>query len=126
MAQGEVRNYAVNARSTDTHGRVMCNVRNHHFVIDGPVQNGCPGEEVTPAELFLTGIAACGVELLQAFAKADRVPLRGVKVEIDGVLDRGNPVRSDLSVLNSVHLRFQLAGVTEAQGAALIDRFKNR
>ena len=126
MAQSEVRNYAVNARSTDTHGRVMCNVRNHHFVIDGPVQNGCPGEEVTPAELFLTGIAACGVELLQSFAKADEVPLRGVRVEIDGTLDRGNPVRSDLSVLNSVHLRFSLRGVTEAQGAALIQRFKNR
>ena len=126
MAQGEVRNYAVNARSTDTHGRVMCNVRNHHFVIDGPVQNGCPGEEVTPAELFLTGIAACGVELVQSFAKADGVSLAGIKVEIDGMLDRGNPVRSDLSVLNSVHLRFQLAGVTEAQGAALIDRFKKR
>ena len=126
MAQGEVRNYAVNARSTDTHGRVMCNVRNHHFVIDGPVQNGCPGEEVTPAELFLTGIAACGVELLQSFAKAEQVPLSGVRVEIDGTLDRGNPVRSDLSVLNSVHLRFNLRGVTEAQGAALIQRFKNR
>jgi uncharacterized OsmC-like protein len=126
MAQGEVRNYAVKARSTDTHGRVMCSVRNHHFVIDGPVQNGCPGEEVTPAELFLTGIAACGVELIQAFAKSDQVPLAGVKVEIDGVLDRGNPVRSDLSVLNSVHLRFQFAGVTAAQGAALIDRFKKR
>ncbi|OGA04257.1 MAG: hypothetical protein A2W68_03565 [Betaproteobacteria bacterium RIFCSPLOWO2_02_64_14] len=95
-------------------------------MIDGPVQNGCPGEEVTPAELFLSGIAACGVELLQSFAKADQVPLRGVSVEIDGTLDRGNPVRSDLSVLNSVHLRFNLRGVTEAQGAALIQRFKNR
>jgi len=126
MAQGEVRNYAVNARSTDTHGRVMCNVRNHHFVIDGPVQNGCPGEEVTPAELFLTGIAACGVELVQSFARADQVPLSGVRVEIDGVLDRGNPVRGDLSVLNSVHLRFHLGGVTQAQATALIDRFKNR
>jgi uncharacterized OsmC-like protein len=126
MTQGEVRNYAVNARSTDAHGRVLCNVRNHHFVVDGPVQNGCPGEEVTPAELFLTGIAACGVELLQSFARAEQVPLRGVSVEIDGMLDRGNPVRSDLSVLNSVHLRFSLRGVTEAQGAALIQRFKNR
>lgn len=126
MAQAEVRNYAVNARSTDTHGRVLCSVRNHHFVIDGPVQNGCPGEEVTPAELFLTGIAACGVELLQSFAKAEQVPLTGVRVEIDGTLDRGNPVRTDLSVLNSMHLRFNLAGVTAAQGAALIDRFKKR
>lgn len=126
MAQGEVRNYAVRARSTDTFGRVLCNVRNHHFVVDGPAQNGAPGEEVTPAELFLTGIAACGVELVQSFARADQVPLRGVNVDISGTLDRGNPVRTDVSVLNSVHLRFSLQGVTEAQGAALIDKFKGR
>lgn len=121
-----VRSYEVRARSTPTFGRVQCSARNHHFIVDGPVQNGCPGEEVTPAELFLTGIAACGVELLQSFAKADQVPLRGVHVEIDGTLDRGNPVRSDLSVLNSVHLRFKLSGVTPGQGAALMDRFKKR
>jgi uncharacterized OsmC-like protein len=126
MAQGEVRNYGVHARSTDTFGRVLCNVRNHHFIVDGPVQNGAPGEEVTPAELFLTGIAACGVELLQSFARADGIPLKSANVDIAGTLDRGNPVRSDVSVLNSVHLRFALKGVTEAQGAALIDRFKGR
>ena len=126
MTQGEIRNYAVRARSTDTFGRVLCNVRNHHFIVDGPVQNGAPGEEVTPAELFLTGIAACGVELLQSFAKAEQIPLRGVKVNISGMLDRGNPVRKDLSVMNSVHLRFELSGVTEAQGSLLIDRFKGR
>jgi uncharacterized OsmC-like protein len=126
MTQGEVRSYAVHARSTDTFGRVLCNVRNHHFVIDGPVQNGAPGEEVTPAELFLTGIAACGVELLQSFAKAEQIPLRGVNVDISGTLDRGSPVRQDVSVMNSVHLRFELKGVTEAQSALLIDKFKSR
>ena len=126
MTQSEARSYTVNARSTDTFGRVLCNTRNHHFVVDGPVQNGCPGEEVTPAELFLTGIAACGVELLQSFAKADEIPLRGVNVEISGTLDRSNPVRRDVTVFNSVHLQFRLKGVTEAQGGALIDRFKGR
>jgi uncharacterized OsmC-like protein len=126
MAQGEVRTYAIGARSTDIFGRVLCNVRNHHFVVDGPVQNGAPGEEVTPAELFLTGIAACGVELIQSVAKAERFPLRGVSVEVSGTLDRGNPVRQDVSVFNSVQLQFQLKGVTEAQGARLIDRFKGR
>jgi len=31
-----------------------------------------------------------------------------------------------VSVLNSVQLKFHLTGVTAAQGAALIDRFKDR
>ena len=55
-----VSEYDVSARSTDCFGRVLCGVRDHHFIIDGPVQNGCPGEEVTPVEGFLSAIAACG------------------------------------------------------------------
>ncbi|HXF67843.1 MAG TPA: OsmC family protein [Burkholderiales bacterium] len=126
MTQGEVRNYTVSARSTDTFGRVLCSTRNHHFVVDGPIQNGCPGEEVTPAELFLAGVAACGVELVHAIARDDQIPLRSVNVEVSGALDRSRPVRRDVTVFNSVRLRFDLAGVSQAQGAALIDKFKGR
>ena len=57
MAQTDVREYAAQAASTDTFGRVLTSARNHHFVVDGPVQNGCPGEAITPAELFLAGVA---------------------------------------------------------------------
>ena len=45
------------------------------FVVDGPVQNGCPGEAITPGEIFLAGVA-CGVELLQVTARVQNVPLR--------------------------------------------------
>ena len=65
MSAVETRRYDVRARSTDMFGRVLWSCRDQHFVADGPVQNGCPGEAVTPAELFLAGIAACGVELVQ-------------------------------------------------------------
>lgn len=126
MAASDTRSYAISARSTDTHGRVMCSVRNHHFIVDGPLQNGAPGEAVTPAELFLTGIAACGVELVQSFAKADAVPLRAISVDVSGMMDRANPVRTDYSVFNAVRVKFHLSGVTAAQGTALIDRFKSR
>jgi uncharacterized OsmC-like protein len=126
MAQTDVRSYNVNARSTDTLGRVLCSARDQHFVVDGPVQNGCPGEAVGPAELFLAGIGACGVELVQVIAKEQQLPLRSVNVQIEGSMDRSKPVRSDVTVFNSVHLRFQLNGVSQAQGGDLIDRFKRR
>jgi uncharacterized OsmC-like protein len=126
MPSPDARSYVIGARSTDTHGRVLCSVRNHHFIVDGPVQNGAPGEEVTPAELFLTGIAACGVELVQAFAKAESMPLTAMDVQISGMLDRANPVRTDLTVFNAVNVKFKLSGVSAAQGNALIDRFKGR
>ena len=126
MDASSTRSYAIRARSTDTHGRVMCSVRNHHFIIDGPVQNGAPGEEVTPAELFLTGVAACGVELVQSLAKGDAIPLRAIDVDITGMLDRANPVRQDVTVFNAVNVKFKLAGISAAQGQALIERFKGR
>jgi uncharacterized OsmC-like protein len=121
-----IRRYDVDARSTDTFGRVLCGCRQHHFVVDGPIQNGCPGEAVTPAELFLSGVAACGVELVQVISKEKAVPLRSVRVAISGTLDRSQPVRADFALLNSVRLSFELEGVTEEQGSDLVNAFKKR
>ncbi len=121
-----VREYDVTARSTDVFGRVLCGVRDHHYIIDGPVQNGCPGEEVTPVEAFLSAVAACGVELIQAIARDRQVSLRGLAVRIHGTLDRSKQARSDLTTLNSVALDFTLSGPDAEQGAALVDAFKLR
>jgi len=126
MAQADVRQYEVQAHSTDTFGRVLCSCRNHHFVSDGPEQNGCPGEAITPAELFLSGVAACGVELVQVIARQQSLPLEAASVAISGVLDRSKPVRPDLTLFNSVRLQFRLKGVSEAQGAQLVAAFKGR
>src|SRR5258707_14143826 len=82
MAQQEVRQYELQARSTETFGRVLCSARTNHFVADGPIQNGCPGEAITPGELFLSGVAACGVELVQVLARAQHVPLQASSVHI--------------------------------------------
>jgi uncharacterized OsmC-like protein len=122
----EVRRYEIDARSTDTFGRVLWSCRDQHFVADGPVQNGCPGEAVTPAELFLAGIATCGVELVQVIAKADGVPVGAVRAEVEGVLDPTNPVHRDVRVFNSVRLRFELSGIDEPRARELVEGFKRR
>ena len=124
--RAEIRQYAAQARSTDIFGRVLGSARTNHFVVDGPVQNGCPGEAVTPGELFLAGVASCGVELVQALARDQNLPLRAVSASVEGVIDRGNPVRPDVSLFNAVRLRFRLEGVSEAQSGELIERFKRR
>lgn len=126
MEAVEPRRYAVSARSTETFGRVLWSCRDQHFVADGPVQNGCPGEAVTPAELFLAGVATCGVELLQVIARREDAPLESASVEIAGEIDPANPVRPDLSVFNSVRLVFRLTGVTEAEADRLVESFKRR
>ncbi len=126
MTQAEVREYAVQAASTDTFGRVLASARHHHFVVDGPVQNGCPGEAVTPSELFLAAVAACGVELVQVLAKAQGVPLQAIAVDVKGWMDRSRPVRPDISLLNSVRLNFRMKGVSEQQGRLLVEAFKGK
>ncbi len=126
MSAGGTRQYEVSARSTEVFGRVLWSCRDQHFVADGPVHNGCPGEAVTPAELFLAGVASCGVELLQVVARSEDVPLESASVEVSGEIDPANPVRADLSVFNSVRLRFRLAGVSEDAATRLVERFKRR
>ena len=126
MAQSDIRQYEARAVSTETFGRVLCSARNHHFVVDGPVQNGCPGEEVTPAELFLSAVASCGVELVQMLAKSAAIPLQGIEVRIQGWMDRSKPVRSDVSLFNSVSLQFQMKGVSDGDARQLVEKFKGR
>jgi uncharacterized OsmC-like protein len=120
------RRYEVGARSTDVFGRVLWSCRDQHFVADGPVQNGCPGEAVTPAELFLAGIATCGVELVQVLAKETGASIGSVRAEVDGVLDPQRPVREDVRVFNAVRLRFEIAGVDEPRARELVEGFKRR
>jgi uncharacterized OsmC-like protein len=126
MAEEDIRRYEARAASTDTFGRVLCSVRNHHYLIDGPAQNGCPGEEVTPGELFLSAVASCGVELVQVIARSEGVPLRGVEVAIQGMMDRSKPVRQDLSLFNRVTLRFELDGIGDDEARLLVEKFKGR
>src|SRR5438132_10273037 len=122
----EVRRYQTRARSTDTFGRVLVSARDQHLIVDGPVQNGCPGEAIAPAELFLSGVAACGVELIQVLAKGLDVPLRGVTAAVEATNNPNAPVRSDVNLFNTVRISLELSGVSQEQGQDLVDRFKRR
>jgi uncharacterized OsmC-like protein len=121
-----LREYTVGAKSTDVFGRVQCNARNHHFVVDGPVQNGCPGEEITPPELLLSSVAACGVELVQVIAKEQSKAIGLVEVSVHGLLDRSNQTRPNLTVYNKVHFKFTVHGTDGATAAQLVEAFKRR
>lgn len=126
MISSNVREYEAQAVSTDIFGRVLVSARDQHLVVDGPIQNGCPGEAMTPAELFLGGVVTCGVEVVQVLARSESIPLRGIAVDIKGTIDRSRPPRTDVSLFNSMRLRFHMRGVTEQQARKLVDAFKGR
>ena len=121
-----IREYAVNARSTDVLGRVLCSARNHQFIVDGPVQNGCPGEELTPPELFLAAVASCAVELVEVIARDEGSTIGAVRVTVDGKVDRGNQPREDVTVFNAVQMRFTVSGTDGATAARLVEGFRRR
>jgi uncharacterized OsmC-like protein len=121
-----IRQYEIRARSTDIFGRVLCSARDHHFIVDGPIQNDCPGEEVTPAEMFLSAVAACGVELIHVIAKNEGVALARVRVTINGMVDRGNQSRPNVTTFNTVRLNFTLGGTDPTRAGDLVEGFKRR
>jgi uncharacterized OsmC-like protein len=118
--------YVVRSTSTDTFGRVLLNAHGQFIVVDGPAQNGCPGEAITPAELFLGGVAACAAELVQVLAKEKGIELAGVEAELGATIDKAHQVRSDLTVFKSATLRFTFRGVGDEDAAMLVEAFKGR
>lgn len=120
------REFAVDARSTDTFGRVLCSARDQHFVVDGPVENGCPGEAPTPPEIFLAGVATCAVELVGVLARDRGVALDGVQARIFGTIDPNHQPHDGVVVFSSVTLRFHLSGVEDQNATALVQGFRER
>ncbi len=120
MAEGLIITRA-ESQTAGIPGRSLNTVRNHHFVIDEPAYGGGPGEEITPAEAFLAGVSACGVLLVDAFAREAGWPLAWARAAIEGVRLGDDPAN-----FKEVNLKFELAGVTQEQAEALVERYKNR
>jgi uncharacterized OsmC-like protein len=121
-----IREYDISARSTAIFGRVLCTARNHHFIADGPVQNGCPGEALTPPELLLTAVAGCAVELMQVIAKENSAAVGEIQVAVHGMVDRGNQPRTDVTTFTLVRMDFTVGGTDQAGATALVDAFRRR
>jgi uncharacterized OsmC-like protein len=94
--------------------------------VDGPVYNGCLGEALTPPELFLAAIASCGVELMHVIARDENMPLQHAGIVIEGIVDRDNQPRQDLTLFNTIKLTALLKGVSRPQAKVLVEGFKRR
>lgn len=121
-----IREFEVAARSTDTFGRVLCSARQHHWVVDGPAYNNCPGEELTPPELFLAAVASCGVELVTVIAREQGKAVPTVRLRVQGQVDRSRQPRRDVTVFTSVRLEFEIGGTDGATAAELVEGFRRR
>jgi uncharacterized OsmC-like protein len=126
MAATDEHDYVVRSVSTGTFGRVLLSARDQHVVVDGPARNGCPGEAMTPAELFLGGVASCAVELVQVIAREEDIAMAGVEAQMAGTIDRDHAIRRDVTVFSSAALQFTFRGVGDEDAARLVEAFKGR
>ena len=111
----------VDSRSSGVEGRSLNSARTNHFIVDEPAYNGGPGEALTPAEVFLSGVSSCGVLLVEAFARKDGVSLKGVSCHVDGIRTKENPAD-----FQKVTVAFEIRGVDTTTGEGLVEKYKAR
>ena len=110
----------VHSESTETPGRAMNQVRDNQLIIDEPTHLGGPGERMTPADAFLSGVSACGALLVQGRARDTNVRLDRISVDLEAVRHR-----SDTSVFQRIEMHFHLSGPSQQEAAALVDHYKS-
>ena len=110
--------YKVRTYSSGTAGRAICNARHHHFIAD---DGG--GEEVGAGELFLSGIAACAVNMVERLARQGNIPLQWMDVEVESHRDADKPP-GEVLLYDAIRVRFEMWGVQPAHAEALVKDWK--
>lgn len=112
--------YQVHSYSTGTPGRALVNARTHHWVADGG-----GGEAVGAGELFLSGIAACAVNMVERIASEESVALDWMDVSVASYRD-ADADHGDLTLYDAVRVNFEMWGVDDDQAHELVTKWKQR
>ena len=112
--------YKVRSYSTGTLGRAICNARMHHFVADD-----AGGEEVGAGELFLSGITACAVNMVERLANEGQIDLDWMDVGAEAWRDSDKAL-GELTVYESIRVNFEMWGVDDDQAHELVETWKRR
>ncbi len=109
----------IRSSSSGTLGRAVSQAREARLVLDSSSR---PQPDVlTNSEAFLAGISSCGVTLIEMHANETGVPLARMSVTIEGVRTAADPAR-----FAGVTMRFELAGVSQAQAEQLVETYRGR
>lgn len=112
--------YRVHGYSTGTPGRAICNARNQHFVSDD-----VGGDAVGAAELFLSGVSACAVNMVERLARQDQIPVQWMDVSVEAYRDP-NKAAGEVTVFDAIRVHFEMWGVAPEQAESLVETWKRR
>jgi uncharacterized OsmC-like protein len=122
-----VMTWTAETASSGLRGRALARIRTNNFVVDDyavPPYNG-PGEEPGAGELFLVGITTCAVLMIERLARAEDLPLAGVRASMEASRDTSQPI-GGIPVLDSARLELGFRGLTREQAGQLVQMFKDR
>ena len=105
MAELE-RAYAVRSYSSGTRGRAINNARNHHWIADDP-----GGDEIGAGELFLSGISACAVNMIERIANEEEIPLDWMDVSVEAYRETLTPSQASALSIEDINIHLQMWGV---------------
>ncbi len=108
----------VRSTSSGTIGRAVNEVRGQRLALDSSSRP--QPDAFTNSEAFLGSISSCGVTLIEMHARETNVPLTRMAVTIEGVR---NPSEARF---RAVTMRFELAGVNQAQAESLVETYRGR
>ena len=110
------------AQLAGSFGRAIVTTRTHHLVVDSPPLFNGPNEAINPVELLLGSLATCGIFVCEAVAKEKGYGLTGGSAQVSGAMKADPPNMG----LQTVTVKLDLVGVTEAEAADLVDAFRSR
>ena len=111
---------SVRSVSSGTIGRAISTARGPELVLDS---SSHPHDDVlTNSEAFLAGISSCGVTLIEGYAAEQGIPVSRMSVEIEGVR---TPATLP-ACFDRVSMRFEIAGVSQAQAEELLEVYRHR
>ncbi|MFN2135605.1 MAG: OsmC family protein [Candidatus Promineifilaceae bacterium] len=120
---------SVAAQLSNQPGRAIVSARGNHFVIDSVPPLEGPNEERNPLDLMLGSLATCGTFIFERSAQEMDVPIAGITTYVEGDLDPRGLASQDSGInprLQAFRVTVETEGIDEAQGAEMLEQYKQR
>ncbi len=109
----------IRSSSGGTVGRAVSQARGQRLVLDSSARP--QPDALTNSEAFLAGISSCGVTLIETYAQEKGVPMKRMDVTIEGARTAEEPNR-----FAGISMRFEIAGVSQAEAEHLVEIYRGR
>ena len=115
------------AHLSGVRGRAVVNAKQHHLVVDSPLNLGGPNEAINPVDLLLSSLASHVAFVCERAALELGIPLDGLTVKVVGRFDpHGATEEAAQSHLQSVEAQIFLRGLDPAQVPLLLQAVEQR